>query len=58
MLWSTQDRCDLHDYNVHQRVEEFVQHVMRLVSMTRGNDIMLLFGSDFTYANAFSWFSV
>lgn len=53
-----QDRCDLHDHNVKQRVDEFVQHVMRLLAMTRGSDIMLLFGSDFTYSNALSWFKV
>ena len=41
--------------NVAQRVQLFVSECMKTAASTRGNDIMLTMGTDFTYANAFVW---
>lgn len=46
----------LAEYNVEERVEEFVQRCLEQANVTRGNDIMLTFGSDFTYSNAHVWY--
>ncbi len=43
------------DYNVQQRVDEFVKACEDISNVTRGNDIMLPMGTDFTYANAHYW---
>ena len=45
----------LAEYNVEERVELFVQRCRELVNVTRGRDIMLTMGSDFTYSNAHVW---
>jgi len=45
----------LDEYNVDQRIEDFVQRVMELANVTQGRDIMLTMGSDFCYANAHVW---
>lgn len=49
------DNVCLTEYNVEQRVEAFVQQCRWLASVTRGNDIMLTMGTDFTYSNAHVW---
>lgn len=51
-----QDDRELHDYNVDERVAAFVAHCEAQFNVTRGNDIMLTMGADFTYANAHPWF--
>lgn len=42
----------LAEYNVEERVESFVQRCREIANVTVGNDIMLVFGSDFQYAAA------
>ena len=42
-------------YNMEQRVEEFVKAYEVISNVTRGNDIMLPMGTDFTYSNAHYW---
>jgi hypothetical protein len=37
---------------LHRRVDTFVARCLELANVTRGNDIMLTFGSDFWYSNA------
>ncbi|KAK9786492.1 hypothetical protein WJX73_000911 [Symbiochloris irregularis] len=51
-----QDNVCLEEINVDERVEQFVQACKRLGNMTRGNDIMIPMGTDFTYSNAWPWF--
>jgi len=51
-----QDDPNLEDYNVPQRVNDFVAVVMDQFSGNQGNDIMFTLGSDFEYGNAHSWF--
>ena len=41
--------------NTASRVQQFVVQCMNVAAVTRGNDIMLTMGTDFTYANAFVW---
>lgn len=53
-----QDDPCLMDYNVQQRVDEFVKACEDISNVTRGNDIMLPMGTDFTYANAHYWSAV
>ena len=36
------------DYNVPERLEAFISECDELFNVTRGNDIMLTMGSDFT----------
>ena len=36
------------DYNVPERLDTFVSECDKLFNVTRGNDIMLTMGSDFT----------
>jgi hypothetical protein len=43
-----QDDPRLHDMNVEERVEKFVQECDKLFDVTRGDDIMLTMGTDFT----------
>ena len=43
-----QDDPRLVDYNVPERLEAFVSECDKLFNVTRGNDIMLTMGSDFT----------
>ena len=56
-LFVWQDDPCLMDYNVEQRVEEFVNACGVISNVTRGNDIMLPMGTDFTYANAHYWYA-
>eukprot|EP00208_Stichococcus_sp_RCC1054_P002016 CAMPEP_0206142692 /NCGR_PEP_ID=MMETSP1473-20131121/17914_1 /ASSEMBLY_ACC=CAM_ASM_001109 /TAXON_ID=1461547 /ORGANISM="Stichococcus sp, Strain RCC1054" /LENGTH=1182 /DNA_ID=CAMNT_0053537795 /DNA_START=217 /DNA_END=3765 /DNA_ORIENTATION=+ len=51
-----QDDERLHDHNVDNRVDAFVKQCDALFNVTRGNDIMLTMGTDFTYANAHVWY--
>ncbi len=43
-----QDDPHLHDVNVEERVEKFVKECDKLFNVTRGDDIMLTMGTDFT----------
>jgi len=45
---SVQDDPRLVDYNVPERLEAFVSECNKLFNVTRGNDIMLTMGTDFT----------
>lgn len=49
------DDPELEEYNVDSRNKDFVQACLALSNITRGNDIMLTMGTDFTFANAFTW---
>lgn len=51
-----QDDEKLHDYNIQDRVNDFVAKVQEQGQHYRANNIMLSMGSDFQYANANSWF--
>jgi len=51
-----QDDDRLHDYNIQDRVNDFVAKVQEQGQHYRANNIMLSMGSDFEYANANSWF--
>ena len=44
----SQDDPRLVDYNVQERLEAFVSECDKLFNVTRGNDVMLTMGSDFT----------
>jgi hypothetical protein len=43
-----QDDPRLHDVNVRERVDKFVEECNKLFNVTRGDDIMLTMGTDFT----------
>ncbi|BDA45668.1 Lysosomal alpha-mannosidase [Coccomyxa sp. Obi] len=49
-----QDGCG--EYNLDQRLDQFVLECQKRFNVTYGNDIMLTMGTDFTYANAFIWY--
>jgi len=51
-----QDDERLEDYNVPQRVNDFVAVSMDQFSVNKGNDIMFTLGSDFQYSGARTWF--
>uniref|UniRef100_A0A7S2SZB3 Alpha-mannosidase n=1 Tax=Chloropicon primus TaxID=1764295 RepID=A0A7S2SZB3_9CHLO len=51
-----QDDTSLEDYNVDQKVEEFVQQAILYNDTIRGDDIMFLMGSDFQWENANIWY--
>lgn len=58
--WGSQDEPFVdhpgwEENNVNKVVQNFVTQCMSLAAVTRGNDIMLTMGTDFTYANAFLW---
>ena len=48
----------LHDYNVPERVETFVQAALSQGSQTKGNHIMFTMGSDFQYEAASEWYTI
>ena len=50
-----QDNTCLEEMNVDQRVDAFVLECQKIANETRGNDIMLTMGTDFTYTNAWTW---
>ncbi|EEF31544.1 lysosomal alpha-mannosidase, putative [Ricinus communis] len=51
-----QDNPLLFDYNVEQRVNDFVDAAMTQANVTRTNHIMWTMGDDFQYQYAESWF--
>jgi alpha-mannosidase len=54
-----QDRQDLEDYNVPERVDIFIRRALAMAAVHRGDmasqNIMWLMGSDFMYENAEIW---
>ncbi|CAL0305214.1 unnamed protein product [Lupinus luteus] len=51
-----QDDVDLFDYNVPDRVNEFVSAAIAQANITRTNHIMWTMGTDFKYQYAHTWF--
>ncbi|TVU31334.1 hypothetical protein EJB05_23016 [Eragrostis curvula] len=51
-----QDDLSLFDYNVEQRVNDFVTAAIAQANVTRTNHIMWTMGDDFNYQYAESWF--
>ncbi|KAI4327749.1 hypothetical protein L6164_020175 [Bauhinia variegata] len=51
-----QDDPLLFDYNVQERVNDFVNAALTQANVTRGNHIMWTMGDDFNYQYAESWF--
>ncbi|KAI4336391.1 hypothetical protein L6164_014924 [Bauhinia variegata] len=51
-----QDDINLFDYNVPERVNEFVAAAMLQANITRTNHIMWTMGTDFKYQYAHTWF--
>ncbi|KAL5706468.1 alpha-mannosidase [Ranunculus cassubicifolius] len=51
-----QDNSLLYDYNVEQRVNDFLAAAMTQANVTRTNHIMWTMGDDFQYQYAESWF--
>ncbi|GAV60191.1 Glyco_hydro_38 domain-containing protein/Glyco_hydro_38C domain-containing protein/Alpha-mann_mid domain-containing protein [Cephalotus follicularis] len=53
---SAQDDVELFDYNVAERVNEFVSAAISQANITRTNHVMWTMGTDFKYQYAESWF--
>ncbi|XP_073222216.1 alpha-mannosidase At3g26720 isoform X2 [Cicer arietinum] len=51
-----QDDILLFDYNVEERVDDFVSAALAQANVTRTNHIMWMMGTDFRYQYANSWF--
>ncbi|KAL5724488.1 alpha-mannosidase [Ranunculus cassubicifolius] len=51
-----QDNMDLFDYNVEERVNDFVAAAVSQANITRTNHIMWTMGTDFKYQYAHTWF--
>lgn len=51
-----QDDINLFDYNVQERVNDFVETAMAQANITRTNHIMWTMGTDFMYQYANTWF--
>ncbi|KAJ0795045.1 putative alpha-mannosidase [Helianthus annuus] len=51
-----QDDIDLFDYNVEERVNDFVVAALSQANITRTNHVMWMMGTDFKYQYAESWF--
>ncbi|KAL1314516.1 hypothetical protein HN51_041317 [Arachis hypogaea] len=51
-----QDNLDLFDYNVEDRVNDFVTAALSQANITRTNHIMWTMGTDFKYQYAHTWF--
>ncbi|KAK8672388.1 hypothetical protein V6N13_110760 [Hibiscus sabdariffa] len=51
-----QDNVDLFDYNVQDRVNDFVAAAIAQANLTRTNHIMWTMGTDFKYQYAHTWF--
>ncbi|KAJ0743279.1 putative alpha-mannosidase [Helianthus annuus] len=51
-----QDDIDLFDYNVEERVNDFVIAALSQANITRTNHVMWKMGTDFKYQYAESWF--
>ena len=52
-----QDDLRLTDYNVDQRVDEFVQRAQQQAAIFQGEDLMWTMGSDFQFSAAHTWFT-
>ncbi|PRQ16859.1 putative alpha-mannosidase [Rosa chinensis] len=52
-----QDNMNLGDYNVADRINDFVSEAISQANITRTNHIMWTMGKDFAYQYANSWFS-
>ena len=50
------DDPNLEEYNVPQRVDDFVQAALRQANDTLGEDLIWTMGCDFSYSNAAYWF--
>ena len=50
------DDPKLADYNLDEKVEEFIQAIQQEYSYTQGNHIMFKMGSDFHYSSANHWY--
>ncbi|XP_058741053.1 probable alpha-mannosidase At5g13980 [Vicia villosa] len=51
-----QDNMDLFDYNVQDRVDDFVAAALIQANITRTNPIMWTMGTDFKYQYAHTWY--
>ncbi|KAG8388157.1 hypothetical protein BUALT_Bualt02G0096700 [Buddleja alternifolia] len=51
-----QDNINLFDYNVKERVDDFVAAALSQANVTRSNHIMWTMGTDFKYQYAETWF--
>lgn len=51
-----QDNIDLFDYNVQERVNDFVAAALAQANITRTNHIMWTMGTDFKYQYAHTWY--
>ncbi|KAJ8435417.1 hypothetical protein Cgig2_001069 [Carnegiea gigantea] len=51
-----QDDPDLFDYNVQERVDDFVAAALAQANVTRTNHVMWTMGTDFKYQYAYTWF--
>lgn len=51
-----QDDVNLFDYNVQERVNDFVAAALSQANITRANHIMWTMGTDFKYQYAHTWF--
>ncbi|RAL41460.1 hypothetical protein DM860_010254 [Cuscuta australis] len=51
-----QDDTDLFDYNVPERVNDFVAAALSQANITRTNHVMWTMGTDFQYQYAHTWF--
>ncbi|XP_014491295.1 probable alpha-mannosidase At5g13980 isoform X2 [Vigna radiata var. radiata] len=51
-----QDNMELFDYNVQERVNDFVAAALSQANITRTNHIMWTMGTDFKYQYAHTWF--
>lgn len=51
-----QDDPRLQGYNAAERADALIQAAEAYAATSRGPDVMLLMGSDFTYANALTWY--
>jgi alpha-mannosidase len=59
LIWyilELQDNPLLFDYNVEQRVNDFINNATSQANVTRTNHIMWTMGDDFRYQYAESWF--
>ena len=50
-----QDNTCLEETNVPDIIDNFILQCQKISNVTRGNDIMLTMGTDFTYTNAWTW---
>ncbi|CAD7699264.1 unnamed protein product [Ostreobium quekettii] len=44
------------EYNMPNRVEDFVNLVLAYANYSQGNNVLILMGNDFAYADSWSWF--